>query len=255
MSIKNIYFLSVFLIFFSTPVFSQLKNDFWIAVDGSTLKYTQVKGGLLLKNDCNCKMTDIELQTYPTGSNAAVRLIGYGSYYYRIHSMKSGELIKINWNKFTNSSGKYLNLNEFSFDRISISGQKHLGKNRTSVSQHFTTDPYFTVENRGFSISVKNTCKYPIRVAIHYKNTSGSWVTKSWWEFQPNKSAKLMSKNQYLLTGDSKIYYYAETTNRTNIVWKGNKTVQYIGFKKYEMRSWDDFDGDTELELNCNNSK
>ena len=248
-------FFFVLLMLFSSSAFSKLKNDFWVPVDNSELKYTQVKGGMLLKNDCRCEINNIEVQTYPSASNAASRIFGFGSYYYKVESIKEGDSVQLHWNKFSNTSGKYLNLDEYSFNRISISGKKQVGKKEKSISEHFHCDPRFTMEKRGFPITVKNICHHPIRLAVHYKNTSGSWVTDSWWKFDPSGAGTLVTNKQSILTNDSRLYYYAETTNGASIVWTDDKISYYIGFKKYGMRAFDDFDGDTYLELNCNNSK
>lgn len=51
------------------------------------------------------------------------------------------------------------------------------------------------------------------------------------------------------------VYYYAETTDSSNIVWEGDKSFNYIGLKKYGMREYEDLDGVTDIELNCNNSQ
>ncbi|WP_281561745.1 DUF1036 domain-containing protein [Thalassomonas sp. RHCl1] len=247
--------LCIALIIFSLPSYSGLKNDFWVPVENSALMYTQVKGGLILRNDCECEIRDVEIQTYPTSSNAVIRILGYGSYHYKVGPISEGQMVRVRWNKFSNSGGKYLKLDEYSFNRISISGKKADGEGKKYLNQHFTVDPGFTVENRGFKIKVKNNCHHPIKVAVNYRNTSGSWVTESWWKFQPNRSGNLATGGNHLLTGDSTIFYYAEATNGTNIVWAGDAKREYIGFKKYGMRMFDDFEGDTYIELNCNNSK
>ena len=247
---KSLLFIIAFC--FSSSTLSALKEDFWDSVDHSSLKFAQVTGGILLKNDCDCEIKDIELQTFPTSSNAAIRLLGYGSYYYEINSIQPGAIIEVRWDKFSNSGGQYLKLDQYSFDRISIAGRKILGKNKDYINQHFNINPNAVVENRGFKVSVKNLCPHPVKVAVNYKNTSGTWVTKSWWKFSQNESANLTSNNHYILTRDSRLYFYAETSNRTNIAWAGDKKYVYIGFKKYGMRAIEDSEGDTYLELTCN---
>ena len=236
----------------SNSSFSELKNDFMISIDNSDFKYIQINGGILLINNCDYEINEIEIQTYPSSSNGITRILGIGSYYLKIESLKQGESVKVDWNKFSNTRGQRLKLEEYSFNRIRISGKKNSG-NKESINEHFPCNPNFTVENRGFKIKVKNICHHQIRVAVHYKNTQGSWVTDSWWTFAPNQSGNLVSGDQPLLTGDSRIYYYAETTDRSNIAWSGDKISTYIGFKKYGMREYLDYDGDTYLELNCNN--
>jgi Group XII secretory phospholipase A2 precursor (PLA2G12)/Protein of unknown function (DUF1036) len=84
-------------------------------------------------------------------------------------------------------------------------------------------------------ISFKNSCSHPIQVAIHFQNLQNQWETKAWYSFSPGESSRLNgvdTKNRYL-------YYYAETTDRSNIVWKGNDTSETIGGRVYNMLKFD----------------
>lgn len=81
------------------------------------------------------------------------------------------------------------------------------------------------------TIAFKNSCSRPLRVAINFKNLQNQWETKAWYILSPGQSARLNgvdTKNRYL-------YYYAETTDGSNIVWQGNDTSQTIGGRVYNM--------------------
>ncbi len=85
------------------------------------------------------------------------------------------------------------------------------------------------------SISFKNNCSSPIRVAIHYLSPAGQWRTKAWYSFKPGELARLNnieSKNRYF-------YYYAEVTDGTGISWQGKDLSKKVGDKSYNMRKID----------------
>ena len=151
---KLLLLLLVLFMIISSSALSELKNDFWISVENGNLKYTQVTGGLLLKNDGKQKIRNIEIQTFPSASNGMTRVFGIGSYYYRLDALEQNDVIKIYWEKFSNAEGNYLKLNEYSFNRICISGTEGSGDNKKAVNEHFGIDPQFTIENRGFKIKI-----------------------------------------------------------------------------------------------------
>jgi len=81
------------------------------------------------------------------------------------------------------------------------------------------------------TIAFKNNCFRPIRVAIHFKNLQNQWETKAWYSFVSGESARLTGVD----TKNRNLYYYAETTDDSKIVWKGNDTSQTVGGRVYNM--------------------
>jgi uncharacterized membrane protein len=85
------------------------------------------------------------------------------------------------------------------------------------------------------TISFKNNCSHPLQVGIHFKNLQNQWETKSWFTFSPGESARLNGVN----TNNRYFYYYAKTTDGSNISWYGNETSQTIGGIAYNMKKVD----------------
>lgn len=103
-------------------------------------------------------------------------------------------------------------------------------------------------ENAGFSVKVHNKCDESVRVAIHYKNIDGSWLTKFWWEIDPQENTYLSSGGERVKTNNSVLYYYAYADIGA---WRGDATFQEINGESYGMRKIEDTEGDTEIVLSC----
>ncbi|BAG04668.1 DUF1036 domain-containing protein [Microcystis aeruginosa] len=85
------------------------------------------------------------------------------------------------------------------------------------------------------TISFRNACSSPFRLAIHFKNLSGQWETKAWYSFSPGEQSRLNgvdTRNRYL-------FYYAEATDGSGKVWSSNDTSQTIGGRTYNMKKFD----------------
>jgi uncharacterized membrane protein len=85
------------------------------------------------------------------------------------------------------------------------------------------------------TIAFKNSCSHPLQVAVRFQNTSGQWETRNWYSFVPGESARLNgveTRNRY-------VYYYAQTTDSSNIVWSGKDTRVTIGNTTYDMKMID----------------
>ncbi|MBD2179348.1 DUF1036 domain-containing protein [Pseudanabaena sp. FACHB-1998] len=82
------------------------------------------------------------------------------------------------------------------------------------------------------TITFKNSCSRRLQLAVHFKNMQNQWVTKAWYSFAPNESAELSGVS----TNNRYFYYYAETTDRSNIKWTGNGTSVTIGGRVYNMK-------------------
>ncbi len=102
-----------------------------------------------------------------------------------------------------------------------------------------------------YNIKLTNECKHPVRLAIHYIDTKGVWKTDGWWNFTKGESNFLASNNgMRLSTNKSTLYYYAETTDNSNYVWKGNHNYSIDG-QLLGMRKIVDKNGDTDIPLKC----
>jgi uncharacterized membrane protein len=85
------------------------------------------------------------------------------------------------------------------------------------------------------TISFRNACSSPFRLAIHFKNLSGQWETKAWYSFSSAEQSRLNgvdTRNRYL-------YYYAEATDGSGKVWSANDTSQTVSGRTYEMKKID----------------
>lgn len=65
---------------------------------------------------------------------------------------------------------------------------------------------------RPWQIRVSNECDKPIRVAVSYRQPSGNWVTRSWFNYAPGEEATL--SNSY--TRNMIVYYFAEGVESEN---------------------------------------
>lgn len=95
-----------------------------------------------------------------------------------------------------------------------------------------------------------NNCKYPVRVAIRFKNTEGSWQTAGWWNFSPGESAFLSSDGARLISRNSIWYYYAETVDGPEVFWGGDHGVNFRG-KYLDMKKMRDAKGTKDWRISC----
>ncbi|MBA1447068.1 MAG: DUF1036 domain-containing protein [Gammaproteobacteria bacterium] len=244
----NLLIITIFIIFNSSTCFSLTKNDLWESIEGENLKFSQMENGLILKNDTQCEVKDIEIQTYPKSSNSVTRIMGIGSYYYKIDSLNPGKTELVYWDNFSNTEGKYLNTKEYAFNRVSFSADKFPGKNKKHLNEHYKLWASEKFLNFGFGINVENKCNHPIKFAIRIKDLKGEWNTEAWYSFKALESSYLKG----IKTRDSRYYYYAETSDASNIYWGVDDNYFYISLKKYGMRTGEDMDGDTNIVLTCN---
>jgi len=85
------------------------------------------------------------------------------------------------------------------------------------------------------TISFKNNCPRPIQIAVHFLNPANQWQSKAWYTFAPNEGPARLdgidTRNRY-------VYYYAETTDDSNLVWAGNLS-QYVNDRLYNFQQID----------------
>jgi hypothetical protein len=91
-----------------------------------------------------------------------------------------------------------------------------------------TPTPTDSVSRRGY-IYLDNQCSRPIRFALSYQDTSGTWQYIRWWNFTANKMDFLLNNNAPLISNNGTFYYYAETTDGSALVWKGTENRVFDG--------------------------
>jgi peptidoglycan hydrolase-like protein with peptidoglycan-binding domain len=97
---------------------------------------------------------------------------------------------------------------------------------------------------------VTNSCRYPLRILVRYRDSTKDWTTAGWWTFAPGEPAYLAMDDQRILSRNSIWYFYAETTDGSNKVWEGTEPVGYKG-KTYKMKRKVDEVGVNKLNLTC----
>ncbi|MBX3328521.1 MAG: DUF1036 domain-containing protein [Nitrospira sp.] len=115
-----------------------------------------------------------------------------------------------------------------------------------------STPPPNRLDAASGGFRVTNSCRHPVRVAIHYRNLMGDWTSMGWWTVNANQSTYLAdSSNKRLATTAETWFYYAESTDQDHLVWKGDRTIRY-GNLDLPMVQLKDKDGDSEWSLTCN---
>lgn len=107
--------------------------------------------------------------------------------------------------------------------------------------------------SNGVPIIVNNSCPRPIKLAIRYKDSyTNLWKNESWWELSANERITLLTDKKYeLRTANAIIYYYAESIDRSNLIWSGDARV-LIGNEYIDMRKYTDKDAKkTEILITC----
>ncbi len=102
----------------------------------------------------------------------------------------------------------------------------------------------------GFPFYVKNNCRHPVRIAIHYRQVNGQWHSEYWWTFDPGQSSYLASDGTRLLTNNSIFYYYAEAQDGS-FYWNGGQQEFSVGGRNLAMVKAQDSEGDLEFTLSC----
>jgi uncharacterized membrane protein len=64
-------------------------------------------------------------------------------------------------------------------------------------------------------LRLRNTCRYTVAVALHYRDLDESWVTRGWWELAPGASTTTDA-----MTREAVFYLYAEN-QAVGRTWEG----------------------------------
>lgn len=103
----------------------------------------------------------------------------------------------------------------------------------------------------GYGFRFKNNCNHPVRLAIHYRDVNKVWRTAGWWNFTPGESGRLNFGGKTLKTKTAVWYYFAETTDDGNLVWRGSHTFKLNG-RSLQMHKMKDTDGESNWNITCN---
>jgi uncharacterized membrane protein len=86
-------------------------------------------------------------------------------------------------------------------------------------------------------LRLRNTCRYAIAVALHYRDLDESWVTRGWWEVAPGGSTTTDA-----MTHDAVFYLYAEN-QAVGRTWEGKGTDGALSLTVSDER-FDQLDGE-----------
>lgn len=102
-------------------------------------------------------------------------------------------------------------------------------------------------------VQVRNNCNRPIRMALSYRDKTGAWKNLKWWELQGNKNTFLSNNNERIESDNNVFYYYAETTDDSDIAWEGETSITFDGvtLAAKEVVLTPDGDGNWVLTLAC----
>ncbi|MDB9316966.1 MULTISPECIES: DUF1036 domain-containing protein [Cyanophyceae] len=110
---------------------------------------------------------------------------------------------------------------------------------------------------KGRSIVFHNRCRYPVKLAMRYRQPSGEWTTNGWWNFAAGKRSYLTHNKVRIGSNNSVFYYYAQITQKPhrNYKWSGNENRKFSGrtlpMKKTKLPL--ESNGNYELSISCNN--
>ncbi len=99
----------------------------------------------------------------------------------------------------------------------------------------------------------ENGCKSPVKLAIWYRAAFGASYGAKWFKFSPDESSVLAKTGVgRVRLGFPEIYYYAEATDDSKRVWKGESSI-YIEGKEYNMRkaTFSDEGDEYKLKITC----
>ncbi len=105
-----------------------------------------------------------------------------------------------------------------------------------------------------YPLEIENACKFPIRIAIKYKAAYGVMYSVGWWKFKPSEKNTMSYDGDSVKLGSPSMYYYAESTDGSNIVWSGEETINVLG-KNLKMKKISVIKEDNQykLRLHCTN--
>lgn len=107
---------------------------------------------------------------------------------------------------------------------------------------------------QGFLYRFTNNCRHEIRLAVHYRNMDGDWVTRGWWIFEPGETSVLREARGRIRSMNQNWYYYAECTGSRRCHWTGDDVQVRLRGRTLDMIRRTDRQGDNEWAIRCSRS-
>lgn len=109
-----------------------------------------------------------------------------------------------------------------------------------SESQALTNRINEVEKTIGWPFELTNSCSRPIRFGLSYLSPTGEWKDVFGWELSPGKAITLSNNDMVIYSRNRTFYYYAETTDGSNMIWSGNDLTREfggrsVGLKKVEL--------------------
>ncbi len=99
----------------------------------------------------------------------------------------------------------------------------------------------------GTPIEFTNSCTHPVQIAVMYQTPAGQWDSEAWWSFRFGERSTLrLTSGNTVSTSNPRMYYYAETTDGSQLEWSGGVRVNVEG-RSLAMKSWNG----SKIELTC----
>jgi hypothetical protein len=128
---------------------------------------------------------------------------------------------------------------------------KAMGEALAQLNEQYQRDHRPSIPtSSGFAFLFHNECNRPVRLAIHYQDLSGQWLTDGWWQFGAGGSGYLETNGSRLKSNSAVWYYYAETTD-DNLEWAGDDFTAYLEGRTLRMKGLTDKQGDSEWSSSC----
>jgi tetratricopeptide (TPR) repeat protein len=150
------------------------------------------------------------------------------------------------------TAGNYASAKEKYNEVLSLHPEDSRSQEYSSISSA-RLQPVHNVGNPGHELYVTNQCSHPIDISIYFmNNATNQWEGHGIWNIKSGKSISLATGTDVkrLATTAHEIYYYGETTDGTNLVWKGDYP-RTVGSKTLNMLKVADHEGAIDWALAC----
>ncbi|MEL6579821.1 MAG: hypothetical protein AAFQ14_08715 [Cyanobacteria bacterium J06621_12] len=101
-----------------------------------------------------------------------------------------------------------------------------------------------------YPIQLENGCSHPVSLLVRYHHPDFGWQVTGWWAFAPGERSFLSDEGERLETDKSTLYYYAETTDGSDLRWTGDYSY-YYNDTLYDMSEVVDKEGVTSWKISC----
>jgi hypothetical protein len=101
----------------------------------------------------------------------------------------------------------------------------------------------------GVPYTIRNDCRYPVRFAMRYLDTTGTWKTAGWWTFDANTGRTLeFTDGSRPASSHTVWYFYAETIGEPNLRWRTETNAFTLEGRTLNMHT---VEGGNEHTLTC----